>query len=379
MQQSRCSSCMALLFSVALSILPLCVADAKEDSVDLDLKHRSFGKTQEDQPVTLYTLSHSSGLQVSVTDHGATLVSLVVPDRQGKLADIVLGSETFEDYQRGRYGAVIGRYANRIGNARFPLDGQEIRVTPNAGKHHIHGGRKGYARVLWKGKSLAQKGQVGVEFSYVSQDGEEGYPGKVTCRVTYWLTQSHELKIHYQATTDKPTVINLTNHAYFNLTGAGQGKIYDHMLHVDADSYTVSDEALIPTGEIRSVKNTPLDFTTPQTIGARIDQLEQTRGYDHNYVFNDWDGTLRHRATVTDPVTGRVMEMLTTEPGMQLYTANHFQNVPGRQGTSYQQHDAFCLETQHFPNSPNIPHFPSTVLRPDRPFDSVTVFRFSTQ
>ena len=355
MQQYRCFPCMTLVLSVALSLLPLCVADAKEDSVDLDLQQRLFGKTQDGQPVTLYTLSHASGMCVSVIDLGATLVSLKVPDRDGKLADIVLGSETFDDYLRGRYGAVIGRYANRIGNAKFPLDGQEIHVTPNAGKHHIHGGNKGYARVLWKGKSLAQEGQVGVEFSYMSQDGEEGYPGNVTCRVTYWLTQSHELKIHYQATTDKPTVINLTNHAYFNLAGAGQGKIYDHMLRVDADSYTVSDEALIPTGEIRSVKNTPLDFTVPKTIGARIDQLQPTRGYDHNYVFNDWDGTLRHRATVTDPLSGRVMEMFTTEPGMQLYTANHFRNVPGRQGAFYQQHDAFCLETQHFPNSPNIP------------------------
>ncbi|MCP4450819.1 MAG: galactose mutarotase [Planctomycetes bacterium] len=370
---------MTLVLSVALSLLPLCVADAKEDFVDLDLKHRSFGKTQEDQPLTLYTLSHSSGLQVSVTDHGATLVSLKVPDRQGHLADIVLGSDAADGYLRGRYGAVIGRYANRIGHAKFTLDGQEIQVTRNAGKHHIHGGSRGFARRVWRGQVRRGKDEVAVEFTLLSQDGEEGYPGNVTCRVTYALTQDGDVKIHYQATTDKPTVINLTNHAYFNLSGADQGKIYDHVLHVDADAYTVSDKALIPTGEIRPVKDTALDFTTPQAIGTRIGQLPETRGYDHNYVFNDWDGTLVHRATVTDPRTGRVMKMLTTEPGMQLYTANHFRDVPGRQGASYHQHDAFCLETQHFPDSPNKPHFPSTVLPPGQAFDSVTVFRFSTQ
>lgn len=379
MQQYRLVLCMALAISAAWSSLYTSTVVAQDDSAGFDLQQRPFGKTQKDLPVTLYRLSHASGMSVSVIDYGATLVSLVVPDRQGALADIVLGSEACDNYLRGRYGAVIGRYANRIGGARFTLDGEEIHVTPNAGKHHIHGGNKGFARVLWKGRRLSENGQVGVEFSYFSQDGEEGYPGNVTCRVTYSLPQGNALKIRYQANTDKATVINLTNHAYFNLSGAGQGKIYDHVLHVDADTYTVSDQALIPTGEIRSVKHTPLDFTESQAIGARIDQLPQTRGYDHNYVFNDWDGTLRHRATVTDPRTGRVMEMLTTEPGMQLYTANHFRDVPGRQGAAYQQHDAFCLETQHFPDSPNKPHFPSTVLRPDKTFDSVTVFRFSTR
>ncbi|MCF7972427.1 MAG: galactose mutarotase [Phycisphaerae bacterium] len=345
----------------------------------LDVQHKPFGKTAEGLPVTWYTLSNANGMRVGVIDYGATLTSLVVPDRDAKLADIVLGSESPDDYLRGRYGAVIGRYANRIGNARFTLDGQVVHVTPNAGLHHIHGGAKGFARRLWQGRSLSEQGQAGVQFSYVSQDGEEGYPGTVTCCVTYVLTQDNQLKILYKATTDKPTVINLTNHAYFNLAGAGQGNIYEHVLTVDADAYTVADEALIPTGEIRSVKNTPLDFTEPRTLGARIEQLPQTRGYDHNYVFNRWNGTLRLRATVYDPLTGRVMEMSTTEPGMQLYTANHFRNVPGRQGASYQQHGAFCLETQHFPNSPNIPEFPSTVLRPDHPFESSTVFRFSTR
>ena len=378
MRISVVSLCVAVTLIGTFAFPCVSVAASQVDAESI-AEAKPFGKTPDGRVVTLYTLSHASGLRASVTDHGATLVSLVVPDRLGKPADIVIGSDTVDGYLRGRYGAVIGRYANRIGQARFPLDGREIRVTPNAGKHHIHGGRKGFARVLWTGKVLSQQGPPAVQFSYVSKDGEEGYPGNVTCRVTYSLTGDQGLKIHYQAVTDKPTVINLTNHAYFNLAGAGQGKVYDHMLRVDADAYTVSDEALIPTGDIRSVKGTALDFTEYRAIGARIDQLEGTRGYDHNYVFNDWDGTLRNRATVYDPLTGRVMELLTTEPGMQLYTANHFRDVPGRQGAMYQQHDAFCLETQHFPDSPNKPHFPSTVLRPDQPIESVTVFRFSTR
>jgi aldose 1-epimerase len=354
-------------------------AQAMNTPSGLDVQHKPFGKTQEGLPVTWYTLSNARGMSVGVLDYGATLASLVVPDRDGKPADIVLGSESPDDYLRGRYGAVIGRYANRIGHAQFTLDGRVVHVTPNAKPHHIHGGTKGFARVLWQGKTLSAPGQVGVQFSYLSQDGEEGFPGALLCHVTYVLTEDNQLKILYKATTDKPTVINLTNHAYFNLAGAGQGNIYDHVLTVDADAYTVADEALIPTGEIRSVKDTPLDFREPHTLGSRIDQLQQTRGYDHNYVFNHWDGTLRPRVTVFDPLTGRVLEMSTTEPGMQLYTANHFRNVPGRHGASYSQHSAFCLETQHFPNSPNLPDFPSTVLRPDHPFESSTVFRFSAR
>lgn len=340
---------------------------------------KPFGKTPDGRVVTLYTLTHPSGLSASVTDFGATLVSLKVPDRQNRFADIVLGSDEPDGYLRGRYGAVIGRYTNRIGQAQFPLDGKTIRVTANAGKHHIHGGRKGFARVLWTGKSFSKSGEPSVQFSYLSKDGEEGYPGNVTCHVTYSLTRGNGLRIHYQATTDKTTVINLTNHAYFNLAGAGQGKVYGHVMRIDADAYTLADEALIPTGEIRPVKDTPLDFVMAQAIGARIDQLPKTRGYDHNYVFNNWDGSFRNRVRIHEPVSGRVMDVFTTEPGMQFYTANHFRDVPGRDGASYQQHDAFCVETQHFPNSPNIPHFPSTVLRPGQTFDSVTEFRFSTE
>ena len=370
-----------LILSGVLSMPPLNFARAADDPTGLTIRQQPFCRTTERLPVTLYTLGNANGMRVGVIDFGAMLTSLVVPDREGRSADVVLGSDTPEDFLRGRYGAVIGRYANRIGKARFTLDGKKVQVTANAGQNHIHGGSKGFGRVLWHGQILPQQDAVAVQFSYFSEDGEEGFPGNMTCHVTYSLQWNNELKIHYQATTDKPTVINLTNHAYFNLAGTGKdkGKVYDHVLRIDADAYTVADEALIPTGEIRPVKDTPLDFTEPRTIGSRIDQLQKPRGYDHNYVFNDWDGTLRHRVTVYDPLTGRVMELLTTEPGMQLYTANHFRNITGRQGTSYNQHDAFCLETQHFPDSPNHAHFPSTVLRPGKPFDSVTVFRFSTR
>jgi len=302
-----------------------------------------------------------------------------VPDRKGQLDDVVLGSDKVSDYLSGRYSAVIGRYANRIGNARFMLDGQEIRVTRNAGDNHIHGGRRGFAKVRWDSEIVQQSGQAAVQFSYLSKDGEEGFPGNLSCRVTYSLTPDNALKILYQATTDKPTVVNLTNHAYFNLAGAGSGKVYDHVLRINADFYTVSDQSLIPTGEVHLVKGTPLDFTAARPIGARIEQLQQPRGYDHNYVLNNWDNTLRPVAEVHDPKSGRVLTLLTTEPGVQLYTANHFRNVRGRQGKTYNQHGAFCLETQHFPDSPNKSHFPSTVLRPGQEFASSTVFHFSTR
>ncbi len=339
----------------------------------------SFGKTETGQPITAYTLAHVNGMQARVINVGANLISLQVPDRDGKLDEVVLGSDNLEDYLSGRYSAVIGRFANRIGKASFVLDGKTVHVTKNAGQNHIHGGRKGFAKVFWQGEVVQYQGQPAVQFSYLSKDGEEGFPGNLQCRVTYSISADQELRIHYQATTDKPTVINLTNHAYFNLAGAGNGTVYDHVLQLDADFYTVSDRNLIPTGEIHSVKETPLDFTLARAIGSRIDELQQPRGYDHNYVLNGFDGRLRRVAEVFDPRTGRVLTLSTTEPGVQLYTANHLRNVKGRQGKLYPQHGAFCLETQHYPDSPNKTHFPSPVLRPGQTFDSVTVFAFSTR
>jgi len=366
-------SCLGLCSGLA------CAADAQETDAALDVTSQPYGRTSEGLTITLYTLRNAQGMQAQVINVGANMVSLRVPDRKGQLDDVVLGSDKVSDYLSGRYSAVIGRYANRIGNARFMLDGQEIRVTRNAGDNHIHGGRRGFAKVRWDSEIVQQSGQAAVQFSYLSKDGEEGFPGNLSCRVTYSLTPDNALKILYQATTDKPTVVNLTNHAYFNLAGAGSGKVYDHVLRINADFYTVSDQSLIPTGEVHLVKGTPLDFTAARPIGARIEQLQQPRGYDHNYVLNNWDNTLRPVAEVHDPKSGRVLTLLTTEPGVQLYTANHFRNVRGRQGKTYNQHGAFCLETQHFPDSPNKSHFPSTVLRPGQEFASSTVFHFSTR
>lgn len=367
---------MVVLLSMVLSVF-LSSADAAKSAEAVKATSRPFGQLPDGSRVTLYTLRNAQGMQAQVINVGANLLSLRVPDRQGNLDDVVLGSDELSDYFGGRYSAVIGRYANRIGKARFMLDGQEIRVTQNAGDNHIHGGRRGFAKVRWESEILHQAGQPVLRFSYLSKDGEEGYPGNLRCHVTYTLTSDNALKIHYQATTDKPTVVNLTNHAYFNLAGAGSGKVYDHVLRINADFYTVSDQALIPTGEIRFVKDTPLDFTVARTIGSRIDQLQQPRGYDHNYVLNHWDNTLRSVAEVHDPQSGRVLTLLTTEPGVQLYTANHFRNIKGRDGKIYNQHDALCLETQHFPDSPNQSHFPSTALHPGEAYASITVFHFS--
>jgi aldose 1-epimerase len=278
------------------------------------------------------------------------------------------------------FGAVVGRYANRIAGARFMLDGTEYRITANAGKNHIHGGGgKRFDKVLWKGSPYRNGNEVGVRLTHFSPDGEEGFPGNLHCTVTYTLTDSDELRIDYTATTDKPTVINLTNHSYFNLAGAGSGDILDHELTIAAPWYTPAGEGLIPTGEIRSVEATPLDFTEPRRIGDRIDELTETRGYDHNYVLDGSYGSSVLAARVREPISGRIMEVYTTEPGVQLYTANGMNNVRGKAGKIYGSHHSFCLETQHFPDSPNKAHFPSTVLRPGERFESATIFRFSNQ
>ena len=346
---------------------------------ELDVRAKPFGKTPAGDAVTLYTVTNSSKASVGVIDYGATLVSVVVPDTEGKLNDVTLGFDNLEGYLNRNFGGVTGRFANRIGGAKFTLDGVEYKVTPNAGGNHIHGGRKGFSKVMWKGGIFRTDKEAGVRLTYLSKDGEEGYPGNLKVTVTYTVNDDNEVKINYQATTDKPTVLNLTNHAYFNLAGAGNGDVRNHLMQIFAERYTVADKALIPTGEIAAVKNTPLDFTKPMAIGLRIDELTQTRGYDHNYVFDNWDGSLALRVRACDPKSGRVMEVLTTESGMQLYTANHLRGLNGRGGKEYNRHYAFCVETQHAPDSPNKPGFPSVVLRPDEEFDSTTIFRFSVR
>jgi len=342
----------------------------------------SFGLTPDGKEVRLYCLTNADGLRARVMDYGAIWVSLQVPDREGNLADVTLGFDDLNSYiQRNPlFGALVGRYANRIENATFTIDGVEYRLTANAGKNHIHGGReKRFDKVMWKGRQFQNQDEVGVRFSYLSKDGDEGFPGNLNCTVTYSLTNDNELKIRYEATTDKPTIVNLTNHTYFNLAGAGNGDVLDHEMMINADYFTPADKSLIPTGEIHNVRGTPLDFTEPKTIGSRIEQLTQTRGYDHNYVLKNADGSLALAARVYEPRSGRVMEVHTTEPGMQFYTANGMRGIQGKGGKLYNRHYGFCLETEHFPDSPNKPHFPSTILRPGQKYSTVTLFKFSTR
>jgi aldose 1-epimerase len=278
------------------------------------------------------------------------------------------------------FGASVGRYANRIGDARFTLDGVEYKLTANSGKNHIHGGgNKRFDKVVWKGQTVQGDGWVGARFSHLSQDGEEGFPGNLDCTITYVLNNDNELQIRYEATTDKPTIVNFTNHSYFNLAGAGNGDVLNHEVMIPASLYTPARDDLIPTGEIHTVKGTPLDFTEPKTIGSRIGELTKTRGYDHNYVLSGSPGSANLAARVYEPTAGIVMEARTTEPGMQLYTANGMNGVKGKAGKVYNNHYGFCLETQHFPDSPNKLHFPSTVLRPGQTFKSTTIFKFSTR
>ena len=345
------------------------------------VQQESFGQMPDGREVTIYKLTNAKRLQATIIDYGAILVSLQVPDRSGKLADINLGFDDLDSYvsRNPLFGAIVGRYANRIANARFTLDGAEYKLTANAGKNHIHGGRnKRFDKVMWKGHPFENEQAAGVRLSYLSKDGDEGFPGNLSCIVTYTLTNDNELKISYEATTDKPTIVNLTNHSYFNLAGAGNGDVLGHEIMINADYFTPADTALIPTGEIHSVNGTALDFTQPKTIGSRIEQLTQTRGYDHNYVLKNSDGSLTLAARVFEPNSGRIMEVSTTEPGMQFYTANGMRNIKGKGGKVYQRYYGFCLETQHFPDSPNKPHFPSVILRPGQRYNTITIFKFST-
>lgn len=341
----------------------------------------SFGQTADGQEVFVYTLANSKGLRARITNYGATLVSLYVPDRNGNLGDVALGFDDLQGYvgHTAYMGATVGRYANRIGGARFTLDGAEYTLAANNGPNHLHGGIKGFDKVVWETKeAVAADDDAWVKMSYLSVDGEEGYPGNLQCTVTYTLTNADELRITYEAHTDKKTVINLTNHSYWNLGGQGSGDVLGHELMLHAEKFTLIDKGLIPTGIVASVFDMPLDFTRPRTIGSRMRQTGN--GYDHNYVLKGTAGELRPCAYVHEPKTGRVMEIHTTEPGVQLYTGNFLDgSVPGKGVSTYDKHAGFCLETQHYPDSPNKPNFPSTVLEPGKTFSSQTVHRFSTK
>ncbi len=338
----------------------------------------SWGKTPEGEAVDVYTLSNAKGSEARISTYGGVVVSLRVPDRSGAIADVVAGFDRFEDYLKPPpyFGAIIGRYGNRIGNARFSLDGMEYTLATNDGQNHLHGGLRGFDKRLWTAKPLSSQS---LELTYLSKDGEEGYPGNLAATVTYTLSDANELKIEYAATTDKDTVVNLTNHSYFNLSS--EGDILGHQVVIYGDRFTPVDKGLIPTGELRDVAGTPFDFRTATAIGERIDRKDEQlifgRGYDHNWVLNRSGSGLEPAAKVVDPKSGRVMDVLTTEPALQFYTGNFLDGTLNGKGRSYTRRSAFCMETQHFPDSPNKPTFPSTVLKAGGRYQTTTVYRFS--
>jgi len=348
------------------------------------IEQTAFG-TREGRPITLYTLTNSHGVEVRAMNYGGIVVSIRVPGRKGEMADIVLGHDTAEGYMPNPpyLGAIVGRYANRIAKGTFTLDGKTYTLAKNDGPNTLHGGTtRTFDRVMWEGEPL--KGKVGVAFTYLSKDGEEGFPGNLQIKVTYTLNDANELTVDYEATTDKATPINVSQHSYFNLAGAGNGDILNHEIMINADRFTPVDKNLIPTGELRPVKGTPLDFTTATKIGARIDdsyeQMVLGHGYDHNFVINRKGPGMVLAARVYEPTSGRVLEVSTTQPGVQFYTGNFLDgSVTGKQGHVYKRRYGFCLETQHFPDSPNHPDFPSTILKPGETFREKTVFKFEAK
>lgn len=365
------------------TLLPLMSISSSSHAASASVESMTWGKTTAGEEVRLFTLRNANGMEAKITNWGGFIVSLKVADRKGQFADVTLGFDTLDGYlaKNPFFGCITGRYANRIGGASFKIDGIEYKVTPNSGKHQLHGGKEGFDKKLWSAKELKGEDSAGVELSYTSADGEEGFPGTLKSTVTYTLTKDNGLKIDYKASTDKPTVLNLTNHAYFNLAGEGGGDILGHELMIPTDQITATDDDLITTGEIVSIKGTPLDFTTPHAIGERIGAdfkpLIQGIGYDHNYVLSG--GGMKLAATVKEPKGGRVMTVRTTEPGVQLYTGNHLNGVTGKSGHIYAKRHGFCLETQHYPDSPNKPNFPSVILRPGETFQSTTIYQFSAE
>jgi aldose 1-epimerase len=349
-----------------------------------------FGKTTDGAAVEVYTLTNSKGIKLRAMTYGAIVLSIETPDREGKLADITLGYNTVDEYIKDTpyFGAIVGRYGNRINLGKFSLDGADYTLARNNGegdtKCSLHGGLKGFDKVLWKGEGLSKEGAQGVKFSYLSKDGEEGYPGNLSLSVTYWLTESSEWQIQYEMSTDKATPVNVTQHSYFNLKGEGTGDILGHELTLNATKYTPVTAALIPTGELAPVAGTPFDFTKATAIGARVsaehEQIKFGNGYDHNWVLDSQDGSLALAASVYEPTTGRTLDVLTTEPGIQFYGGNFLDGtLTGKTGKKYEFRNGFCLETQHYPDSPNQPAFPSTILQPGEVKQSTTVYKFGVR
>jgi aldose 1-epimerase len=376
-------ACVGLIASFGIA----CTGPAPAPEPKRRVSKQAFGQTADGVAVELYTLTNPDGIEVRAISYGGIILSLKVPDREGKLGDVVLGYDALDGYLKASpyFGSIIGRYGNRIAGGKFSLDGKPYTLATNNGKNALHGGVKGFDKVVWQAEPLEQDDRVGVVFSYTSPDGEEGYPGTLQATVTYALTDANELVFEYQAVTDKATPVNLTQHSYFNLAGDGSGDVLGHELMLNASRFTPVDSTLIPTGELRGVEGTPFDFRTPTAIGARIaandEQIRFGGGYDHNVVL-DREGAdgLVLAARVYEPTSGRVMEVRTTEPGVQFYSGNFLDgSITGKGGHVYEHRTGFCLETQHYPDSPNKPDFPSTILRPGETYRSRTMYAFSVR
>ena len=375
-----------------ITVLILLVAGCTEPSsttMTPGIRHKGFGTLPDGREATLYSITSPSGMNMEVTNYGGIITSLKVEDRDGRFDDVVLGFDHLEDYLSGSpyFGAIVGRYGNRISNGRFSLDGETYELAANDGQNHLHGGIQGFDKVLWDARPFSMGNEHGIIFEYDSPDGEEGYPGNLSAKVTYMMTADNRLIVSYQASTDKATPVNLTQHSYFNLAGPGSDSILDHVLMIAAEHITSVDAELIPTGDLLAVAGTPFDFRVPLVIGSRISetgaaggqQLEVAGGYDHTYVLSGVGEGLRLAARVYEPTTGRIMEVTTREPGVQFYSGNFLDgNFSGKGGNVYADRSGFCLETQHFPDSPNQVGFPSTILQPGELYNTQTVFAFST-
>lgn len=360
-------------------------AAKRETKEKLSVKKEAFGKTDDGVEIDLYTLTNANGMTAKIMTYGAILVELDVPDRDGKMGDVVLGFDNLKDYlaKNPHFGSTVGRVANRIAKGKFTLDGKEYTLAINNGPNSLHGGLKGFDKKVWKARPEEKPNWATVALSYLSKDGEENYPGNLTVTVTYTLTNDNALRIDYTATTDRATPVNLTNHSYFNLAGTKSGDILGHELMIAAEKYTPTDETQIPTGEIKPVKDTPLDFTTPRRIGDRIEQMKSSPGggYDHNFVLNSGGKEEPgFAARVSEPNTGRIMEMYTTEPGVQFYTGNYLDGkLTGRGGVAYKKYGGFCLEAQHFPDSVHRANFPPIILKPGETYHQTTIYKFSAK
>ena len=377
------------MLNKALYVLPLSmllIATASSQSAQ-KLQQQPFGKTPDGQAVSLYTLRNASGMEVTITNYGGAITTVKVPDNKKKFGDVVLGFDSVDGYaskeNTSYFGALIGRYGNRLAHGRFTLDGHTYQVPTNDGPNSLHGGAVGFNRRIWQAKDASTASAQALELHYLSPDGEQGFPGNLNVTVRYTLGNQNDLRIDYSATTDKDTVLNLTNHSYFNLAGPGSGTILNNTLMLAADQFTPVDATLIPTGKLQSVAGTPFDFRKPTRIGEHInnsnEQLKLGKGYDHNFVLNTGGDLTKVAARVEEPTTGRVLEVFTDQPGIQFYTGNFLNGQTKGIGGAYQFRSALCLETQHFPDSPNHPNFPSTVLKSGQQFHSTTIYRFSTK